>query len=604
MPDHTVSNLVDTFMVATSQGAMRDALGLGTLATQSGTFPQTTITGNAGTATKLAAPVSINGVAFDGSANIAIAFQASALTGQILSETVTASSLTAVGTLTTGVWQASIIAPAYLGSGVPNNTKFLRGDGSWQVVDVGTAGVTVQDEGVPLATTATTVNFVGTAVVASGTGATKTITINHQSLDGKVDKVTGKELSTNDFDNAAKDKLTNIAANANNYTLPAAGLSSIGGVMRTEGSAGQYIYGFDANGVPLRSTPASDVGGVTWGAITGTLTSQTDLNNALNAKAPLAGPNFTGLVPPSWDGTYLATVDYADATAENSVAEMTATVNLFTALQLFRAGIGVGQSSLGAVPTDGVISIFDAGSIFEGRITSSNLTNTRTWNFRDMDGDVAFVSDIGSAITAATFVQTLTESGTSRTLVLTDVRKHIRLTSSSPCTVTLPPQSAQAWADNDTIYLRVTDGIPVIVEGDGVIINNLAMPITRPSTVILRRTATSNLWDMDVITNISRQVATTAVSANGNPSTLTLNALNAGLDKRISLIGANPYDITVASGLPAGLVWQIRQAAAGVGTILLSGGTVNGPPKTAGQHTDIAVVHLGSNTVDVIGGAA
>ncbi|MEC8552062.1 MAG: hypothetical protein VXY93_16310, partial [Pseudomonadota bacterium] len=41
----------------------------------------------------------------------------------------------------------------------------------------GGAGVTVQDEGSALSTTATTLNFVGSGVVASGNGATKTITI-------------------------------------------------------------------------------------------------------------------------------------------------------------------------------------------------------------------------------------------------------------------------------------------------------------------------------------------------------------------------------------------------------------------------------------------
>ena len=41
-----------------------------------------------------------------------------------------------------------------------------------------TGGLTVQDEGSALSTTASTLNFVGTGVVASGTGATKTITIN------------------------------------------------------------------------------------------------------------------------------------------------------------------------------------------------------------------------------------------------------------------------------------------------------------------------------------------------------------------------------------------------------------------------------------------
>ena len=39
-------------------------------------------------------------------------------------------------------------------------------------------GITVQDEGSTLSTAATTLNFVGSGVVASGTGSTKTITIN------------------------------------------------------------------------------------------------------------------------------------------------------------------------------------------------------------------------------------------------------------------------------------------------------------------------------------------------------------------------------------------------------------------------------------------
>ena len=42
----------------------------------------------------------------------------------------------------------------------------------------GGSGITVQDEGSSLSTSGTTLNFVGSGVVASGTGATKTITIS------------------------------------------------------------------------------------------------------------------------------------------------------------------------------------------------------------------------------------------------------------------------------------------------------------------------------------------------------------------------------------------------------------------------------------------
>lgn len=51
-------------------------------------------------------------------------------------------------------------------------------------------------------------------------------------INGKVDKVDGKELSSNDYTDAEKTKLAGVATGANNYTLPTAG-SSLGGVKTT-----------------------------------------------------------------------------------------------------------------------------------------------------------------------------------------------------------------------------------------------------------------------------------------------------------------------------------------------------------------------------------
>lgn len=47
---------------------------------------------------------------------------------------------------------------------------------------------------------------------------------------GKVDKVEGKELSSNDFTDAYKNKLDGIAEQANKYVLPTATAKTIGGV--------------------------------------------------------------------------------------------------------------------------------------------------------------------------------------------------------------------------------------------------------------------------------------------------------------------------------------------------------------------------------------
>ena len=84
--------------------------GLGTLATQNGTFSgtssgtntgdQTTVSGNAGTATALQTARLINTVSFNGTTDITITAAAGTLTGGTLNSGVTASSLTSVGTLT------------------------------------------------------------------------------------------------------------------------------------------------------------------------------------------------------------------------------------------------------------------------------------------------------------------------------------------------------------------------------------------------------------------------------------------------------------------------------------------------------------------------
>ena len=51
------------------------------------------------------------------------------------------------------------------------------------------------------------------------------------NLDKKVDKVAGKSLTSNDFTDTLKTKLDGIAENANNYSLPTASETKLGGVI-------------------------------------------------------------------------------------------------------------------------------------------------------------------------------------------------------------------------------------------------------------------------------------------------------------------------------------------------------------------------------------
>ncbi len=51
------------------------------------------------------------------------------------------------------------------------------------------------------------------------------------ALNNKVDKVDGKSLTSNDFTDTLKTKLDGIAENANNYSLPTASETELGGVI-------------------------------------------------------------------------------------------------------------------------------------------------------------------------------------------------------------------------------------------------------------------------------------------------------------------------------------------------------------------------------------
>lgn len=70
-------------------------------------------------------------------------------------------------------------------------------------------------------------------------------------INEKVDKVAGKELSSNDYTDAEKTKLAGIATGANKYTLPTAG-SNLGGVKTTStvSSNSGYIACPIIGGVP------------------------------------------------------------------------------------------------------------------------------------------------------------------------------------------------------------------------------------------------------------------------------------------------------------------------------------------------------------------
>jgi hypothetical protein len=99
------------------------------------------LTGNASTATKLAATKNINGVAFDGSVDITVTADAGTLSGASLKSTVTGSSLTSVGTITSGTWSGTAIGSTVGGAGTVSGVMKANGSG---VVSAAVAGTDYQ----------------------------------------------------------------------------------------------------------------------------------------------------------------------------------------------------------------------------------------------------------------------------------------------------------------------------------------------------------------------------------------------------------------------------------------------------------------------------
>lgn len=129
----------------------------------------------------------------------------------------------------------------------------------------------------------------------------------------KVDKETGKGLSTNDYTTNEKNKLSGIAANANNYSLPTATSSVLGGVK----SGGDVSVNSSTGVMSYSSTVPISKGG------TGATTAAAACTNL--GALPLSGGTLTGnLTGKYFTGTWLQTTD---VTEQGSAASKIATID-------------------------------------------------------------------------------------------------------------------------------------------------------------------------------------------------------------------------------------------------------------------------------------
>lgn len=108
------------------------------------------------------------------------------------------------------------------------------------------------------------------------TGYAKTTEVN-AALSNKVDKVSGKGLSTNDFTAAYKSKLDSIAPNANNYSLPLAANGARGGI--------QVGYAANGKNYPVQLSGEKAYVNVPWTDTNTTYGLATSTNDGLMSRA-------------------------------------------------------------------------------------------------------------------------------------------------------------------------------------------------------------------------------------------------------------------------------------------------------------------------------
>lgn len=203
------------------------------------------------------------------------------------------------------------------------------------------------------------------------------------AIAGKVDKVEGKGLSTEDYTTAEKTKLAGIEAGANNYTLPAATTSALGGVKVGSNLAvdangvisGDYSAATtSANGL-MSSTDKAKLDGIAEGATAVTVDSAISSTSTNPVENQAIYTALSGKVDTE-TGKGLSSNDYTD-TEKTKLAGIEAGANNYSlpaATTSALGGVKVGSNL--AVDANGVLSgnYSNASSSAAGLMSAADKT--------------------------------------------------------------------------------------------------------------------------------------------------------------------------------------------------------------------------------------
>lgn len=249
------------------------------------------------------------------------------------------------------------------------------------------------------------------------------------------------------------------------------------GVQSVSAGDGINVDNTDPYNPIISATGGGGGGDAVWGGISGTLSNQTDLKNALDAKADLEDLSDVAL-----SGSY--------ADLDNIPTTFTPAAHTHTASQISDS-TATGRSVLTAADAAAARTALGLGS------ASTQATSAFATSAQGAKADSALqAADIaGKSNNAITVVG---ESGATLTYGLTHagLDKIVRTTGGGSKTHTVPPQSSVAWPDGSVINLATPSSNVTIAAGSGV---NIIAPVEPPWVIEPNTLATltrlgSNEW--------------------------------------------------------------------------------------------------------------
>lgn len=306
----------------------------------------------------------------------------------------------------------------------------------------------VTDTGANYVATATTPTWDKLSETVDLSGYATTAAMN-TALGNKVDKVSGKGLSTNDYTTAEKDKLAGIATGANNYSLPVATASVLGGVKTSTGitnssgtisvaygsAAGTACQGNDSR--LSNSRPASDVSA--WAKAstkpTYTWTEITSKPSWIGSSKPTYTASEVGALASG--GTAVNASKVANSFIFKVAGGSTEGTNLYTFNGSAAKTINVvAGSNITLTPTSGQLSISAKDTTYSVATTSANglmssamvtklngiATNANNYSLPTATGSVLGGVKTGSNITNSSGTISLSSSNVTSALGYTPVK--------------------------------------------------------------------------------------------------------------------------------------------------------------------------------------